>query len=239
MQLIMIGDICIDVAHKDIKNMYLSVYPPTGKVKIAAPLRMDLDTVRVFAISKLSWIKKQQGKFLRQGREAPREYITRESHYHLGKRYLLKVIEHNASPKVAIRHETMEMHIRIRPHTGIGKRQEIVDEWYRQRLKEIIPGIISQYEDKLKVDVAEFAVKKMRTRWGTCSIQPKRIWLNLELAKKPKECIEYVIVHEMVHLLERHHNERFIAYMDKFLPKWRFYKEDLNRSPLRHENWSY
>lgn len=237
MRHIVIGDICADVAHKDIKNVYLSVYPPTGKVKIAAPLRMDLDTVRVFVISKLSWIKNQQGKFCGQGREAPREYITRESHYYLGKRYLLKAGEHNASPKVVIRHETIEMY--IRPNTGLRKRQEILDAWYRQRLKEIIPGIISQYENKLKVDVAEFAIKKMKTKWGTCSREAKRIWLNLELAKKPKECIEYIVVHEMVHLLERHHDERFIAFMDKFLPKWRFYKEELNRSPLRHENWTY
>lgn len=237
MQQIMLGDICIDVVHKDIKNVHLSVYPPAGKVKISAPLRMDMDTIRVFTISKLSWIKKQQSKILSQERETPREYIARESHYYLGKRHLLKIIEHDASPKVEIKHETIEIY--IRPNTGLEKRKEILDEWYRQRLKEIIPGIISQYEDKLKVNVAEFAVKKMKTRWGTCSIRAKRIWLNLELAKKPKECIEYVVVHEMVHLLERHHNERFIAYMDKFLPKWRFYKEELNRSPLRHENWSY
>ena len=237
MQQIMIGDICVDVVHKDIKNMHLSVYPPSGKVKISAPLRMDLETIRVFAISKLSWIKKQQGKLCSQERETPREYITRESHYYLGRRYLLKVIEHNASPKVVIKHETVEMY--IRPNTGLEKRKIILDEWYRQRLKEIIPGIIAQYENKFKVNIAEFAVKKMKTKWGTCSIKAKRIWLNLELAKKPKECIEYIVVHEMVHLLERHHNERFIAIMDKYLPKWRFYKEELNKRPLRHENWSF
>jgi hypothetical protein len=237
MQQIMIGDICVDVVHKDIKNMHLSVYPPSGKVKISAPLRMDLETIRVFAISKLSWIKKQQGKLCSQERETPREYITRESHYYLGRRYLLKVIEHNASPKVVIKHETVEMY--IRPNTGLEKRKIILDEWYRQRLKEIIPGIIAQFENKLKVNIAEFAVKKMKTKWGTCSIKAKRIWLNLELAKKPKECIEYIVVHEMVHLLERHHNERFIAIMDKYLPKWRFYKEELNKRPLRHENWSF
>ena len=237
MQQIMIGDICVDVVHKDIKNMHLSVYPPTGKVKISAPLRMDLETIRVFAISKLSWIKKQQGKLCGQERETPREYITRESHYYLGRRYLLKVIEHNASPKVVIKHETIEMY--IRPNTGLEKRKIILDEWYSQRLKEIIPGIIAQYENKFKVNIAEFAVKKMKTRWGTCSIKAKRIWLNLELAKKPKECIEYIVVHEMVHLLERHHNERFTAVMDKYLPKWRFYKEELNKRPLRHENWSF
>ena len=237
MQQIMLGDICIDVVHKDIKNVHLSVHPPTGRVRISAPHRMNLETVRIFAISKLGWIQKHQAKFMKQEREAPREYINRESHYYLGKRFLFKVIEHNASPKVAIKHETLEMY--IRPNTGLEKRKETLDEWYRQRLKEIVPGFIAQYEKTMQIEVAEFAIKKMKTRWGSCNIKAKRIWLNLELAKKPKECIEYIVVHEMTHLLERHHNERFTAYMDKFLPKWRFYKEELNRSPLRHENWSY
>jgi predicted metal-dependent hydrolase len=237
MQQIMLGDICVDVVHKDIKNLHLSVYPPDGRIRISAPLRMDTDTIRVFTISKLGWIRKQQSKLRSQERETPREYITRESHYYLGKRYLLKIIEHNASPKVEIKHGTIEIY--IRPNTGMEKRKEILDEWYRKGLKAIIPGIIAQYENKLKVNVAEFAVKKMKTKWGTCNREAGRIWLNLELAKKPLHCIEYIIVHELLHLLERKHNEVFISYMDKFLPKWRFYKEELNRSPLRHENWTY
>lgn len=237
MKQITLGDFSVDVGQKDIKNVHLSVYPPSGRVRISAPLRMDMDTIRVFAISKLSWIKKQQNKFRNQEREAPREYITRESHYYFGKRYLLRVIEHDAPPKVAIKHDTMEMC--IRPNTGSKKRQEILDEWYRQNLKEILPGIISQYEKIMKVAVNEFGIKKMRTRWGTCSRVPKRIWLNLELAKKPREHIEYIVVHEMTHFLERRHNERFVTFMDQFLTKWRFYKEGLNRIPLRHENWSY
>jgi predicted metal-dependent hydrolase len=233
----MLGDICVDVVHKDIKNVHLSVYPPTGRVRISAPHRMNLETVRIFAISKLGWIRKHQGKFLKQEREAPREYINSESHYYLGKRFLFKVIEHNASPKVAIKHKTLEMY--VRPNTGLEKRKEILDGWYRQRLKEIVPGFIAQYEKTMQIEVSEFAIKKMKTRWGSCNIKAKRIWLNLELAKKPKECIEYIVVHEMTHLLERRHNERFTAYVDKFLPKWRFYKEELNRRLLRHENWSY
>jgi len=237
MQKIIIDDIYIDVVRKIIKNVHLSVYPPLGRVRISAPFRMDLDTIRVFAISKLNWIKKHQHKIRSQEREAPKEYITRESHCYLGRRYLLKVIEHSASPNVAIKHETMEMY--IRPNTCVGKRQAILDEWYRQRMKEIVPGLIAQYENAMKVQVSEFGIKKMKTRWGTCSIRAKRIWLNLELAKKPIECLEYVVVHELVHILERNHNERFIALMDKYLPKWRFYKEELNRRPLRHENWSY
>lgn len=237
MKQITLGDLTVDVGQKDIKNVHLSVYPPSGRVRISAPLRMDMDTIRVFAISKLSWIKKQQNKFRNQAREAPREYITRESHYSLGKRYLLRVIEHDAPPSVIIKHDTIEIYVRI--NTGPKKRQEILDEWYRQNLKEIIPGIISQYEKIMKVTVNEFGIKKMRTRWGTCSRVPKRIWLNLELAKKPREHIEYIVAHEMTHLLERRHNERFVTFMDQFLTKWRFYKEGLNRIPLRHENWSY
>ena len=155
----------------------------------------------------------------------------------MGKRYLLKVMELNSLPKVELQHEIIEMF--VRPNTGMEKREAILDEWYRQRLKDIIPSLIAQYEKTMKVQLSEFGIKKMKTRWGTCNIQANRIWLNLELAKKPKECVEYVVVHEMVHMLERQHNERFIALIDKYLPKWRFYKEELNRRPLRHENWSY
>ncbi len=235
MKQITLGGISVDVAQKDIKNVHLSVYPPTGRIRISAPLRMDLDTIRLFAISKLGWIKKQQNRFRGQVRETPRECITRESHYFLGKRYLLGVVEHDAPPKIAIKHDTMEMS--IRPNTGLKKRRELLDEWYRQSLKEIIPRIISQYEEKMKITVNEFGIRKMRTRWGTCSRAPRRIWLNLELAKKPKEYIEYIVVHEMAHLLERSHNKKFTGFMDQFLAKWRFYKEGLNRIPLRHENW--
>ncbi len=237
MKQITLGNVSVDVAQKDIKNVHLSVYPPSGRVRISAPLRTDMDTIRVFAISKLNWIRKQQNKFRSQAREAPRECITRESHYYLGERYLLRVIERDVPPAVTIKHGTLEMC--IRPNTGLKKRQEILDEWYRHNLKEIVPGMISQYEKIMKVKVNDFGVRKMRTRWGTCSNAPKRIWLNLELAKKPKEHIEYIVAHEMTHLLERRHNERFVAFMDKFLPKWRFYKEALNRIPLRHENWGY
>ncbi len=237
MQKIILGDINVEVVHKNIKNLHLSVYPSSGRVIISAPLPLDLETIKVFAISKLSWIKKQQNKINYQEREAPREYITRGSHYYLGKRYLLKVIEHNKPPKVVLKDETIEMYIRT--NSGLDKRKKVLNEWYRQRLKNIIPEIIGGYERIMKVNLDEFAIKKMKTRWGTCNIKAKRIWINLELAKRPKECIEYIVVHEMVHLFERLHNERFTAYMDKFLPKWRFYKEELNRIPLRHETWIY
>ena len=237
MQQIELGNIAIDVEQKDIKNIHLSVYPPVGKVKISAPKRMDLDTIRVFAISKLSWIKKQQEIFRNQDRETPREYLTRESHYFKGKRYLLKVVEQKASPKVILKHSEIELH--IRPNTTIEKRKQVLDEWYRAELKKIVPKMIEKWEKKIGVKCNEFGIKKMRTKWGTCNTEAKRIWLNLELAKKPTEFLEYIIVHELVHLLERRHNNRFISFMDEFMPKWRFYRDELNRLPFRHVDWNY
>lgn len=234
---IKLGDISLDVLHKDIKNVHLSVHPPTGRVRISAPLRMNLDTVRVFAISKLAWIKKQQNRFRSQQREPQREYWTRESHYYLGKRYLLRVIERDSAPAVNIRHETIEMY--VRPNSVLEKKKEILEAWYRQKLKEIVPPLIVKYERALKVSVKDFGIKKMRTKWGTCSREAKRIWLNLELAKKPIHFIEYIIIHEMTHLIERHHNGKFTAYMDKHMPQWRHFKEELNRTPLGYINWSY
>ncbi len=237
MKQITFGDISVDVAQKAIKNVHLTVYPPFGRVRISAPLRMDIDAIRMFAISKLSWIKKHQNKFRDQAREAPRECITRESHYCLGKRYPLLVIERNASPGVVIKNDTMEMY--VRPNTGVKKRQEILDEWYRRELRGIVPEMVSRYEKIMDVKVNEFGINKMRTRWGTCNRTAKRIWLNLELAKKPEEYIEYIVVHEMTHLLERRHNKRFYAFMDQFSANWRFHKEGLNRIPLRQESRSY
>ena len=231
---IVLDGISVDVVQKAIKNIHLSVYPPSGRVRISAPLRMGMDAIRMFAVSKLSWIKKHQSKFRDQAREAPRECITGESHYCLGRPYVLLVVEHNASPRVVIRNETMEMS--VRPDTGIKKRREILDEWYRRELSGIIPEMIGRYEKIMDVKVSGFGIKKMRTRWGTCNRAAKRIWLNLELAKKPKEYIEYIVVHEMTHLLERRHNKRFYAFMDQFLAEWRFFKEELNRMPLRHED---
>lgn len=237
MQQLELGNIVIDVEHKDIKNIHLSVYPPNGKVHISAPNRMDLDTIRVFAISKLQWIKKQQESFAKQARETPREYLTRESHYFLGQRYLLKVIKHGSSPKVVRKHKQIVLY--IKPNAPFEKRKEVINEWYRQELRKLLPDIISKWEKVIGVECNEFGIKKMKTKWGTCNTEAKRIWLNLELAKKPVECIEYIVVHELVHILERSHNERFISYMNKFMPKWEFYREELNRLPFSHLDWKY
>jgi predicted metal-dependent hydrolase len=232
-----LGDIAVDVVQKDIKNIHLSVYPPAGKVRISAPLRMDIDTIRVFAITKLDWIKRQQQKLREQARETPREYIDRESHYVWGKRYLLKVVEKDAAPEIELKHNKMLLH--IRPGTSDGIKQEILEAWYREQLKEAAPLLIAKWEPHMGVKVERFFVQKMKTKWGSCSPGTKRIRLNTDLAKKPPECLEYIIVHEMTHLLEPTHNSRFITLMDQFMPKWRFYKEELNRLPVRHEKWSY
>lgn len=237
MEQINLGDIVVDVVLKNIKNIHLSVYPPSGKVRIAAPLRMNLDTIRIYAISKLAWIKKQQQKFQEQVREAPREFLYKEGHYFLGNRYLMKIVERDAPPVVLIKHKTIELH--IRPNTDIQKKQFILDEWYRQQLKELAPPIVEKWEKIMGVSINELAVKKMKTKWGTCNREAKRIWLNLELAKKPIHCIEYIIVHELAHLLERTHNAHFIAYMDNYLPEWKHLKNELNQLPVSHVEWGY
>lgn len=232
-----VGDITVNVIHKDIKNVHLSVHPPQGRVTISAPLRMDLETIRLFCISKLGWIRKQQAKLKNQKRETAREYITRESHYYLGQRYLLKVVEQNTAPKVVLKHNTIELY--IRKGTSIARRKDILQGWYRQQLRALIPQYIAKLEKKMNIKVAEIGIRKMKTKWGTCNPKANRIWLNTELAKKPIESIEYILIHEMVHLLERKHNEIFIAYMDKFSPKWKHLREELNRAPLGHVEWKY
>jgi predicted metal-dependent hydrolase len=234
---ITLGELKINVTYKDIKNIHLSVYPPYGKVRISAPLRMDLDTIRLYTISKLGWIRKQQNTLKEQARETARDYISRESHYYLGKRYLLTISEIAAKPQVILKHSIIEM--QIRPDTSTEKREALLNDWYRQKLKEIIPPIVQKWEKTLNVNIDDFGIKKMKTKWGSCNPIAERIWLNLELAKKPLSCIEYVVVHELVHLIERKHGERFIALMDEFLPMWKSYKEELNRRPLSHQNWNY
>jgi predicted metal-dependent hydrolase len=238
MEQITISNIKIDVVRKDIKNIHLAVYPPTGRVRIAAPLKMNEDAIRLFAISKLAWIKRNQRKFENQERIPPREYKQRESHYFQGKRYLLNIVETDQSPKVVLKNKKfIELH--IKPNTSTAKRHEILTEWYRSELKKSIPPLIEKWEKILNVKVNEWYVKQMKTKWGSCNIEKKRIWLNLELAKKPEHCLEYIIVHEMVHLLERHHNDRFLYYMDTYLPNWRQLKTELNKLPVSHADWSY
>lgn len=238
MEQLIIRDITIDVVRKQIKHIHLAVYPPTGRVRIAAPLRVNNDAIRLFAISKLAWIRRHQRKFEGQERVSPREYKDRESHYFQGRRYLLKITEVDAPPKVVLRNKT-HIDLYIRPNTPVSRHHEIMNEWYRCQLKEHIPRFIEKWQKKMNLDVREWQVKLMKTKWGSCNIEQRRIWLNLELAKKPIHCLEYIIVHEMVHLLERHHNDKFMAYMDKFLPHWKQLKDELNHLPVSHADWSY
>ena len=206
---VILGDIAVDVMLKDIKNVHLSVHPPTGRVRISAPKRMSLDTIRVFAISKLGWIKQQQKKLRRQERETPREYLDRESHYVWGKRYLLKVDEADSAPEVKLKHS--KIILRVRPGTNNDTRQAIVSQWYREQIKTAVPELIEKWERMIGVKLERVFVQKMKTKWGSSNPRARSIRLNTELAKKPRDCLEYVVVHEMLHLLERHHNDRFTA----------------------------
>lgn len=238
MEKMIINNISIDIVRKDIKNIHLGVYPPLGRVRIAAPLNTNEDAIRLFAISKLGWIKRQQRKFQGQERTSSREYKNRESHYYMGTRYLLNVIEEDAPPKVMLRNKTyIDLH--VRPDATTAKRHQIMTEWYRKEIKKLIPEIIEKWEKKISVKINDWQVKLMKTKWGSCNIDKKRIWLNLELAKKPVQCLEYIIVHEMVHLLERHHNDRFLNYMDIYLPNWKQLRTELNKLPVSHAEWSY
>lgn len=238
MEQIIISNIAIDVVRKDIKNIHLAVYPPTGRVRIAAPLRVNEDTIRLFAVTKLGWIKRYQRKFEAQERQTPREYKNRESHYFQGRRYLLNLIEADSTPKVVLRSKTY-IDLYVRPESSTEKCHEILNEWYRQQLKQLIPELIQKWEKIMQVQVNDWQVKQMKTKWGTCNIEKKRIWLNLELAKKPIHCLEYIIVHEMVHLLERHHNDRFLHYINTYLPNWKQLKTELNTLPVSHADWEY
>lgn len=232
-----LGGISVDVVFKDIKNIHLSVHPPTGNVRISAPCRMTLDTVRVYAISRLDWIKRQQAKLRAQDRETPREYLDRESHYVWGRRCLLKVVEHTAPPSVELRHNKLVLS--VRPGTGDARKQTIVDGWYRAELKNAAPPLIEKWEPLMGVDVARLFVQKMKTKWGGCNTATRSIRLNTELAKKPPECLEYIVVHEMAHLLVPNHGDRFVALMDRFLPNWQETRRRLNEAPLAHVDWGY
>jgi predicted metal-dependent hydrolase len=228
---ITVGELIIDVVRKNIKNLHLAVYPPDGRVRIATPLHIDDDAVRLFAISKLGWIKKHQANFSQQPRQTTREFVSGEIHYFQGEDYLLNVIYHPGHPKIEIRDNT-HINLYVKPGSNELQRQQVMMSWYRQQLKQQIPPFIAKWEENIGVEVNEWRIKLMRTKWGTCNIPAKRIWLNLELAKTDPQCLEYVVVHEMVHLLERHHGKRFVALMDKFLPNWQFYKDKLNHFPL-------
>ena len=235
---ITVSGVRVQVFRKGIKNLHLGVYPPHGRVRVAAPLRVSDDAVRLAVIGKLGWIKRQRARFEAQPRQSTRERVSGESHYFLGRRYRLRVIKRDAAAGVVLRNTSM-LELHVRPETDAGQRNRILQQWYRQQLKELIPPLIEKWQAVLGVAVAEWGVKKMKTRWGTCNIGARRIWLNLELAKKPVQCLEYIVAHELVHLIERNHNDRFVSILEKHLPHWRLHRQELNSAPLAHETWSY
>lgn len=228
-----IGDIRVEVTRKDIRNLHLSVYPPTGAVRIAAPRWMEAEAIRLFAISKLGWIRRQQRKLRQQEREPAREYIERESHYVWGRRYLLEVAEHDAAPAVELKHRKLVL--RVRPGTGTRRREAILDEWYRDRLHEAVVPLLDKWQPRVGRKASHVYVQRMKTKWGSCNPGKHHIRLNTELAKKPPECLEYIVLHELAHLRESTHNERFIALMDRLMPRWRERRDQLNRLPIATE----
>lgn len=234
---IQLGEVVADVTYKAIKNIHLSVYPPNGAVRISAPVRMSLDSIRVFALSKLVWIREQQRKMREQQRETPREYLNRESHYFRGQRYLLRIIQRDATPKVEI--SGSELILQVRPGADAAKREAVLDDWYRGQIKQTIAPLRESWQPLLGVQAARVMVQRMKTRWGSCNPDTRIIRINLELIKKPPECLEYILVHELTHLIEPTHNRRFVALMDLHMPKWRFHRDELNRLPVRHESWRY
>ena len=238
MHQIEVDGLMVSVVRKNIKNLHLAVYPPDGHIRVAVPLLVDDEAVRLAVITRLAWIKRQQEKFAQQERQTRREYVSGESHYYLGARYRLNLIERDGVSRVELRNRQF-IDLYVRPNSTVEQRRRAMAAWYRAYLRDTIPTLIEKWEKTIGVEVAEWSIKQMKTRWGTCNIEAARIWINLELAKKSPPCLEYIVVHEMVHLLERLHNDHFRALMTQFLPQWQFIRDELNREPLAHEDWDY
>lgn len=233
---ITVSGIRVQIERKDIKNLHLGVYPPNGRVRVAAPLVVSDDAVRLAVIDKLGWIRRQQAKFVEQPRQSAREMVNGESHYYLGRRYRLRVHEQPGKQYVAIR-GIASLDLFVNPSRTTEQREAVLSRWYRQRLNELIPSMVAQWEKKLGVQAHAWGIKRMKTKWGSCNPVSRRLWFNLELAKKPAQCLEYVVAHELAHLLERNHNERFRVLLDKHLPNWQQSRSVLNEMPLGHERW--
>ena len=236
-QHIQVGGIAVEVVRKEIKNLHVGVYPPHGRVRVAAPARLDDDALRLAVVSRLGWIRRQRQAFLEQDRQSRREMVTGESHYFQGRRYLLRVTAVEGTPSVRLAGlRTMEL--RAPPGSSREARERLLQRWYRRKLREQIPPLLAKWEPRTGESVGEVRIKRMRTLWGSCNAVARRIWLNLELAKKPSSCLEFILVHEMVHLSERHHNERFHHLMDAAMPAWRQRRAALSRASLAHEDWT-
>jgi len=235
--IIQLGDLAVQVFRKDIRNIHLSVYPPEGRVVISCPSRHSLEKIRAYALAKLAWIRKQQRRFQAQQRESQRKYIERESHYIWGKRYLMCVATTDTAARVEQSPKKITLH--VQPGATQEKREELYEDWMRFKLKSAITPLIAKWEPILGVNVKGFFVQRMTSKWGSCSPTRSSIRLNTELAKKPRQCLEYIVVHEMLHLLEPTHNARFRTLLDRFMPRWTERRKTLNSLPVRHEEWRY
>ena len=227
---IRLGELDIAVTFKAVKHVHLTVHPPLGNVSLVAPSGTRMEVARAYAISKLSWIRQQQDQLRRQARESQRRFVTRESHYIWGQRYLLDVVEQDAAPSVTQSHRRIIL--RVRPGTDVAQRESIYRGWQRSLLHQVIPAMIERWEQRLGVKVSGYFLQRMKTKWGSCNHTHAHIRLNTELVKKPKDLLEYVVVHEMIHLLEPTHNKRFIALLDQHYPSWREARMELNELPL-------
>lgn len=235
---IRVNGLPVEIVRKAIKNLHLGVYPPHGRVRVAAPLAVSDGAVRLAVIGKLRWIKKQQAKFAAQPRQSEREMVSGESHYYLGKRYRLRVVRHNGPDHVLLQNRSA-LELYVRREADSEERELVLERWYRECLRELALPLLVKWESRLGVAPVAWGIKKMKTKWGACNVRARRIWLNLELVKKPIQCLEYLIVHELAHLIERRHNERFVGLMDDSFPRWRLYQRELNAAPLGHASWTY
>lgn len=231
-----VAGIGVDVVYKDIKNLHIGVYPPVGRVRVAAPLRLDDEQVRLALVQRLPWIKRERRCLQDAERQSQREMVSGESHYLGGRRYRLKVVEHTG--RARIEQDGDRLLLYVRSETPAARRRELLDRWYRERLREAIPDLIAKWEPRIDVKVSRWTIRRMKTKWGSCNRETGHIWFNLELAKKHPDSLEYIVVHEMTHLLERGHGERFIRLMDGFMPDWRARRDQLNNAPLAHEAWA-
>lgn len=225
-----LGDVVIALTRKDVKHVHLTVHPPTGRVTLVAPRTTRTEVARAYAITKLGWIRDQRKKLGAQAREAPRQFVTRESQYLWGRRYLLSVTEVDGKPQVTVTPRRLKL--QVRPGSSVEKRAEVMHEWHKAQLHAVLPDLIKKWEGKLGVRVSGYFLQRMKTKWGSCNPRKRHIRLNTELVKKPKDLLEYVVVHEMIHLIEPNHSERFVAILDRHWPQWRESRIELNALPL-------
>lgn len=235
---ITVNGLQVQVVRKRIKNLHLAVYPPDGRIRVAAPEHIGDESIRLAVVQRLPWVKKQRTQLLEQPRQSAREYVTGESHYLKGKRYRMRVVNRPASAKVAVTgNATITLH--VAPESTPSERERILMTWYRSELKLLAAPLVEKWQSKLGITISDWRIKRMKTRWGSCNPDAQRIWLNLELIKKPTRCLEYIIVHEMIHIWEPNHGPAFVAHMNRILPDWQNRRDELNRFPAAHESWSY